>query len=107
MNSKDLIDKYARRSAARCARVSYLTHDGKKDPEKDSELADRLVRGSGFGHWAPFEHVCFASPVSEFSAMYWGWKSYRSMCQGENLPGHVNAYDKAVSDQPDLMVSGK
>ena len=30
-------------SVARCARVSYLTHDGKRDSSKDLELFDRLV----------------------------------------------------------------
>lgn len=39
----------------RCARVSYLTHDGKRAPEKDIELHDRLTKN---GHWSPFEHVC-------------------------------------------------
>lgn len=38
-------------SAARCARVSYLTQDGQRDPMKDLELFDRLSNGSGFGHW--------------------------------------------------------
>ena len=42
-------------SAARCARVSYLTHDGRRDIEKDIELYQRLVRD---GHWSPLEHVC-------------------------------------------------
>ena len=33
-------------SFARCGRVSYLTHAGKRDTSKDLELFDRLV-GSG------------------------------------------------------------
>lgn len=41
-------------SAARCARVSYLTHDGKRDHGKDLELYERLVSG---GHMSPLEHV--------------------------------------------------
>lgn len=41
-------------SVARCARISYLTHDGKRDILKDLELFERL-RASG--HWSPFEHV--------------------------------------------------
>jgi hypothetical protein len=47
-------DQVARISAARCARVSYLTHDGSRDPHADIELADRLMRD---GHLSPFEHV--------------------------------------------------
>ena len=44
-------------SVARCARVSYLTHDGKRDPQKDVELYERLVEGGANGHWSTFEHV--------------------------------------------------
>lgn len=47
-------------SAARAARVSYLTHDGAKDWRKDLELFQKLVNGSGFGHWSPMEHPCRA-----------------------------------------------
>lgn len=54
--------KVARRvSAARCARVSYLTHDGKRDIDKDLELYDRLVRS---GHMSPLEHVATPTGVS-------------------------------------------
>jgi thymidylate synthase ThyX len=41
-------------SVGRCARVSYLTHDGKRDPEADIALHDRLLSA---GHMSPFEHV--------------------------------------------------
>lgn len=40
-------------SAARCARVSYLTHDGQLDIQKDLELHDRLFESR---HMSPFEH---------------------------------------------------
>jgi hypothetical protein len=40
--------------AARCARVSYLTHDGNRDLGKDVVLADSLLAN---GHMAPLEHV--------------------------------------------------
>jgi hypothetical protein len=43
-------------SAARCARVSYLTQEGKRDIDKDIELYDRLVTASP-RHWSPLEHV--------------------------------------------------
>jgi len=49
-------------STARSARVSYLTHDGKRDHEADLKLFDRLRNpGDGPPHWSPFEHV--ARPV--------------------------------------------
>jgi hypothetical protein len=41
-------------SAGRCARVSYLTHDGVRDPDADLELAGRLREA---GHYSPFEHA--------------------------------------------------
>ena len=41
-------------SAARCARVSYLTHQGLREIERDLELYDRL---RGDRHLSPFEHV--------------------------------------------------
>lgn len=43
-------------SAARCARVSYLTHDGKRSLDADITLFNRLVSADP-GHWSPFEHV--------------------------------------------------
>lgn len=43
-------------SAARCARVSYLTHDGQRDIEKDIALYKRLVEARP-AHWSPLEHV--------------------------------------------------
>lgn len=46
--------------AARCARVSYLTHDtGVADLKKDVELANFLAKR---GHMSPFEHI--ATPFS-------------------------------------------
>lgn len=47
-------------SVGRCARVSYLTHDGKRDPDADFALAQRLLES---GHMSPFEHV--AKPMTE------------------------------------------
>lgn len=41
-------------SIARCARVSYLTHDGKREISADLTLYNRLASG---GHLSPFEHV--------------------------------------------------
>lgn len=38
----------------RCARVSYLTHDGIRDPQADVDLAIRLKTS---GHMSPFEHA--------------------------------------------------
>lgn len=50
-------------SVGRCARVSYLTHEGKRDPQADIELCDRLFVA---GHLSPAEHV--ARPETEEDA---------------------------------------
>lgn len=47
-------ESLAKISCARCARVSYLTHDGKRSLEKDLQLFDRLVSA---GHMSPLEHA--------------------------------------------------
>lgn len=52
-------------SAARCARVSYLTHDGKHDIDKDLELYEKLVTADP-PHWSPLEHVAIAAYTFEF-----------------------------------------
>lgn len=44
-------------SAARCARVSYLTQDGVRDWREDVALYARLVTADP-PHWSPLEHVC-------------------------------------------------
>lgn len=41
-------------SVGRCARVSYQTHEGKRDHEADVSLARSLLSN---GHMTPFEHV--------------------------------------------------
>jgi thymidylate synthase ThyX len=43
-------------SAARCARVSYLTQDGSRDLTEDLNLYERLVSTKP-QHWSPLEHV--------------------------------------------------
>jgi hypothetical protein len=46
-------------SAARCARVSYLTHEGVRDIRKDLQLGRETLYPNG--HMAPFEHVARAT----------------------------------------------
>lgn len=58
-------------SAARCARVSYLTQEGKRDIEVDLGLYDRLVTdrvaASKPVHWSPLEHVATPWPANRQS----------------------------------------
>lgn len=70
-------------STARCARISYLTHEGTCDAEKDLQLFGRLCQGSGFGHWSPHEHVAFASKFKERSGPFIGWEQFRKMFPNE------------------------
>lgn len=51
-------------SSGRCARVSYLTHDGKRSPQADIDLAEKLLSA---GHMSPFEHAAFWSANPEFA----------------------------------------
>ncbi|MFZ0666997.1 MAG: FAD-dependent thymidylate synthase [Acidimicrobiales bacterium] len=68
-------DAARRVSAARCARVSYLTHDGKRDPAKDLELYDRLTSAVP-PHASPLEHV--ATPESGVPlGNFVGWRQLR------------------------------
>jgi len=75
-------------SVARCARVSYLTHDKKEpDMEADISLHDRLFESH---HLSPFEHV--ATPISSsstFSGNFRGWTQYRKTIAGENQTTYV------------------
>lgn len=69
-------------STARCARVSYKTHDGEANVKKDLTLFERLVLGSGFGHWSPHEHVATADPGKR-SGCFVGWRQFRKEWDNE------------------------
>lgn len=74
-DERDLpIETLKKISAARCARVSYLTHDGKRDTFKDVELCERLW---GDRHMSPFEHVATPSGDAAFHANFRGWVQMR------------------------------
>lgn len=91
-------DTAIRISVARCARVSYLTHEGKPSTvEEDLALYDRLV-GSHPMHASPAEHqampdVMYVDEVT--TALKWrrpgwhgnlrGWIQYRKTLAGENI----------------------
>lgn len=60
-------------SVARCARVSYLQHDGTRSLGKDLELYEKLLGG---GHYSPFEHC--ATPLKGSHANFDGWLQHRT-----------------------------
>lgn len=64
-------------SAARCARVSYLNHDGTApDIEKDLALGETLKTSN---HASPFEHVALAAAPDVKSRNFTGWTQYREV----------------------------
>ena len=73
-------------SVGRCARVSYLTHDGRRDPQEDIRLHDELLMKRPL-HAAPAEHVAMtlAEPIP--SGNFYGFKQYRKTLPFENVPG--------------------
>lgn len=79
MNYEDL----AMISAARCARVSYLRHDGKQPSvEDDLTLAKRLLASK---HMSPFEHQARATG-DEGTALcgnFTGWDQHRKMLESQ------------------------
>ena len=80
-----LLQKRIKLSVARCARVSYLTHEGIRDPEADLAMYDRLTTN---GHMSPTEHA--ARPMTdtelaegEWSGNFRGWVQHRKQIPGE------------------------
>lgn len=87
-------DRGLKVSTARCARVSYLNHDGKKAPfEEDELLCERLAKAP---HPSPFEHC--ASPASGpdvQSGNFFGWHQYRKfLLPNENRPDFPRLLNK-------------
>lgn len=88
-------------STARCARVSYLTHDGEKpDIAKDDQLFHRLMIAQPM-HASPAEHQATPDRTVRYgtvSAIGWenpqyhgnfvGWQQHRKFFLGENTPSN-------------------
>lgn len=93
-------DMWRKVSVARCARVSFLTHEGKPlKVEDDLKLYDRLV-GSTPLHASPAEHQATPDGTVEGIAVseqdrgwqnpdqhgnLYGWRQYRKMLPNENV----------------------
>lgn len=63
-------------SVARCARVSYLTHGGVRDIEKDFELFAKLATANP-PHWSPMEHVARPGGYGDSIGNFKGWIQVR------------------------------
>ena len=68
-------------ATARCARVSYLTHNGKRDYDKDLERHDRCRDKR---HWSSFEHCAKADDDSSRHGNFVGWRQYRKTFKNEH-----------------------
>jgi len=75
-------------SAARCARVSYLTTEGKVPTlAEDLSLYDRLV-GSEPIHGSPCEHQATPDMIQQhLHGNFTGWIQYRKTLPNENIEG--------------------
>ena len=70
---------HQRLSAARCARVSYLTHDGRRDTQADLDLYTRLVEADP-PHASPLEHPATpARPGAAVPGNFRGWRQLRHL----------------------------
>lgn len=54
-------------TSGRCARVSFLTNDGRRDPAADISLHDRLLAS---GHMSPLEHAARPMNDDEYSNLF-------------------------------------
>lgn len=77
----------AKLSAARCARVSYVKHDGTHpDPSEDLDLYDRLV-GSEPRHSSPTEHQALPMTIAGSSSRnFRGWTQFRYFVDTGKVP---------------------
>lgn len=91
-------------AVARCARLSYLTHEGVFDSKADIAMHDRLRDNC---HWSPFEHV--AQAVDQHRRSNWdnhselcGWMQYRKAF-GELENCTVTNLDEIMASKPDWI----
>lgn len=79
----------ARISSARCARVSYLTQDGKRDHAADLSLYDRLTTAWPM-HSSPLEHVATPAPENSQKVTVWSKTGPQEAVMSLTLPRYGN-----------------
>lgn len=77
-------------TSGRCARVSYMTHDGKPDPFADIRLHDQLLENR---HMAPLEHA--ARPMDEYE--------YNHLFKQPLLKWNGQRYQQAETAEAELL----
>ena len=75
-------EEWPKVSAGRCARVSYLTHDGKRDWREDIKLYEKLTSSIPM-HASPLEHPAVALDSSERTGNFTGWMQLRKIVERE------------------------
>jgi thymidylate synthase ThyX len=89
VSSDDILRKV---SVGRCARVSYLTHEGIRDLRQDISLHDKLAATTQTedpGHFSPFEHPAQALARPERIGNFVGFRQYRKDFANEAGPEFV------------------
>lgn len=83
---QEMLNQLIRCSVARCARVSYLNHDGKNPSwNEDNQLYERLL-GNLPIHASPAEHQAEAlSDATTRCGNFIGWSQYRKLLENENI----------------------
>ena len=80
-------------SAGRCARLSYLTHEGRRDIREDVKLANKLIYpktaqlDDDVIHASPLEHVCRPTGDRHRSGPLIGYHQFRKDFPQENVEG--------------------
>jgi len=102
-----LFSVMAKVSAARCARVSYLTHEGKRDIGADMDLFNRLMKQIPH-HASPLEHVACSMDDTERRGNFIGWTQLRKTYLFENLvnytPDQLDRYKKSKAGEEPVTV---
>ncbi len=82
LSQKYSIDDIKKICVGRLCRISYLTHNGVRNPDEDIKLCKGLEKN---GHWSPFEHCAMAMDNSVQMGNFVGWKQYRKFFDGEDV----------------------
>lgn len=69
IHEREIRSRQIKIATARCARISYVNFEGKKDYEADLKLHDKLAE---MKHWSPFEHCARAMTEYEFNSHHRG-----------------------------------
>lgn len=94
-------------SAARCARTSYLTHEGKRSLIEDVGLYDRLLEGAQHEpedpmHLSPLEHVATPIPDREYAKELQGaFKGREWLRRQINKRGNLEGWESLRWQVPD------